>query len=1427
MVTEAKAAAGRMTESFRSSAPKIDTSGVVDGMKKVQNEVEKTAQAAQQAGGRLSGALQGAFSVFTGGLALAGISALKTGLSDLFETGKKQKEIFEGLSASVQASGVAEDKVEKTVNNISKGAGELSKRFAISGDAIRNATETYLRFGGTTDNINEKQKIMVGLAEKMRKPGQDMNLAFDAAARALTKATDPEIEAQLTKVGIKFDKNATDADKFRIIQEKIGGTLEGLESKAEGPLGKIFKINDTMAKIGKTVGLALVDGIAPVLGVVADGIGAVIPPIIGAIKSIASEVQTVMGDIGAAIADAFGGFDAGGEKVDVAQVALNALSAVVRSLVAVIKFAGDLVIGTIATVKTLAPVILIAAAAWGAYAIVTNLSAIGTGIATAAQWLLNAAMNANPIGAIVVAIVAAIAAYKLFSAAIGDSAQKQLDNNEAQKKSLKSQIEENEAQQKGVEKTKSLADHYKELAEKKNRSAAESKELQKTEAKLQDQYPGLIKATTDYSQNLDAVATIGKDATDQLAKLKEQNDALQKSLKEATQLTAYIKVNQELEKLRDNLAQTSAFSKEGFGIRSVQEMAAALHSTVPEIIADIDKTRTTFEQGIFNAKTEQQVNDALNGALSAVKRFNVNADTAAIVSSINQILISAARAKQSAINSLSDQDEKENNDKAEKDKKQKVKHITDDTEFINKLRKELHKFETEEQVRAENDLRQKELLASEERRKQDREDATHELEAFKRKKEEELKAIDEARAKGDAVDEQAVAEKRKNIVLAEQLTAEKLEAIQRSSREREIDINDKYDKKEIETRLKATSDLLKIQAEHIKATSEDAAQEKFNLLKFSLDQERQIELNKVVGTSTEANLERLKIEEKYNSLFKANERDRQTAISDIRIASITDNAEREYETKKALAEQALQKELDDAKGNALKVAEARYKFETAATDALTEYKTRKASSLAEAELIRTIADAQKKYNEELRYAGDNIKRQQSAYDAFLDAKLQAEDDYLKKTNKLYSAALAFQEALRDAFANKEDASKKAEADKVSGEIEKEKSETLSALQAGSISFDDYQKKQTEAARKQAEAQKKIEEDKVTFIQRLNQGLSKFFEDQFKDNITKAEEGFKKYVDIAATTASTEVELSQVKSDQQNALDADDQKTYELLTKRRADLETQQAQQTKAANATLEKSVGNLGIAVGGVFAKMLVDGKNFWKGMTVALIQGVKAMIPAFVVQILGKEFATKGLFGIATAGVLTGLLYGAASALESGLKFARGVIGFRGKGSRTSDENAVSISDGESVITADGTDKNKAELEYANKGGSLRDYFFKMYNPEILKLVQAGVRSMVKDLSPSFIGSNGELHFAPGAQIQMMLPANYNYQMQQQADSTRTLASKLDAVTHELVQIKNGQSEVAQKFASQTAVDLKIKADHGTVIEEINRSARIESLRI
>lgn len=83
------------------------------------------------------------------------------------------------------------------------------------------------------------------------------------------------------------------------------------------------------------------------------------------------------------------------------------------------------------------------------------------------------------------------------------------------------------------------------------------------------------------------------------------------------------------------------------------------------------------------------------------------------------------------------------------------------------------------------------------------------------------------------------------------------------------------------------------------------------------------------------------------------------------------------------------------------------------------------------------------------------------------------------------------------------------------------------------------------------------------------------------------------------------------------------------------------------------------------------------------------------------------GFGSIATIASLVAALAAGYAAVQSltneNTAFADGVVGFNGKGGPRDDKNWVRISNGESVITAEGTRKNHALLESINKGAVLQ----------------------------------------------------------------------------------------------------------------------------
>jgi len=82
-----------------------------------------------------------------------------------------------------------------------------------------------------------------------------------------------------------------------------------------------------------------------------------------------------------------------------------------------------------------------------------------------------------------------------------------------------------------------------------------------------------------------------------------------------------------------------------------------------------------------------------------------------------------------------------------------------------------------------------------------------------------------------------------------------------------------------------------------------------------------------------------------------------------------------------------------------------------------------------------------------------------------------------------------------------------------------------------------------------------------------------------------------------------------------------------------------------------------------------------------------------------GGGYGSIALVAAVIAAIAAG--YGAVQSLTADTEpgFREGIVGFKGKGTGTSDSNRVKISAGESIITAAGTEKNRAILEAINAG--------------------------------------------------------------------------------------------------------------------------------
>ena len=366
-----------------STSLKIDVSGFVNSIKqavvsvnglntavtkpmpvKVDNSqakvaIAEVAEKVKEATSELGNIGKNMLGVFGGGVLLGGVSGIIGGFDKMVSKGKAAIEMQENMKLAFRASGLSVEEAEKAMSKNAKSTGELSDKYAVSKKDINEATAAFLRFGGSSDNLKSKQENIIGLAAKM---GGN----YELAARALAKATDPEIEGQLTKFGIKFEKNATEAERQKIITEKLGGTLKGLADKADTPLGKMQRVQNSIGGIASTIGVAIVESVAPLIGIVGDVVLPLITKIIGAIKSIIGGIK--------------GFFTANSDAIKVVLTVIGT-----GAVIAAAALYGGLIPSVIASASAFITMGISAAAAWVAVnlpiiAIVAGIAALSAGI---------------------------------------------------------------------------------------------------------------------------------------------------------------------------------------------------------------------------------------------------------------------------------------------------------------------------------------------------------------------------------------------------------------------------------------------------------------------------------------------------------------------------------------------------------------------------------------------------------------------------------------------------------------------------------------------------------------------------------------------------------------------------------------------------------------------------------------------------------------------------------------------------------------------------------------------------------------------------------------------------------------------------------------------------------------------------------------
>ena len=223
-----------------------------------------------------------------GMMQIAGAAGVAGAAMMLIEKGKEASERMEELKIGLMTGGKSAEEAEKEMDGLAKSSHEVAQGMALSTKDVEAATAQYLKMGGTTDNLKQKQEDIAALSKKA---GVDMEMA----AKMFAKAGDPEIAANMKKFGIELTGLESPAERAQKIHEKLAGTVAGMKDAANGPLGSFKKLQDMIETLIDTFSGLIFGALGPVFSILSE-IGTVVSDILTPVFQIIGAILQGVGD---------------------------------------------------------------------------------------------------------------------------------------------------------------------------------------------------------------------------------------------------------------------------------------------------------------------------------------------------------------------------------------------------------------------------------------------------------------------------------------------------------------------------------------------------------------------------------------------------------------------------------------------------------------------------------------------------------------------------------------------------------------------------------------------------------------------------------------------------------------------------------------------------------------------------------------------------------------------------------------------------------------------------------------------------------------------------------------------------------------------------------------------------------------------------
>lgn len=258
--------------------------------------------------------------VFGGNVLTKGVSGIVGSFEGLIEKGKASLMATQNLSIAFAQAGKSGKELQAAIGETAKFAGELSNKYAMSVAQVRQFSQSAASLTGATGQQN---KDLTQLAIGIEKASNGM-VSGEMAIRLFGKGvSDPESQfamQRLTKQfpalgaamkGIKDPSEATTA-----ALQFFAPTFKEMENQANGPIGSMQRLENSLNMIKSSIGKLIVEAVAPFIQAFANMLMPAVQRVmtfINGLKPLIEPLKPLFVGLGAA--------------VGVAAIALTALSA--------------------------------------------------------------------------------------------------------------------------------------------------------------------------------------------------------------------------------------------------------------------------------------------------------------------------------------------------------------------------------------------------------------------------------------------------------------------------------------------------------------------------------------------------------------------------------------------------------------------------------------------------------------------------------------------------------------------------------------------------------------------------------------------------------------------------------------------------------------------------------------------------------------------------------------------------------------------------------------------------------------------------------------------------------------------------------------------------------------------------------------------